>query len=292
MVVSRLIGGIGNQMFQYAAGRRLAYVLGVDLKLDSQWFRLQKLRKYDLGCFNSIQDFASKAEILALTFRKRGIIERGARRLLRKEAKLSKTHITEKKYFNFDPEILRLSDGVYLDGYWQSEKYFMDIAKIIRKEFIVKEPPKDYNKQLLAKITDCESVSIHFRRGDYVSDQQKRQTHGSCSLDYYLRAIKHIIKSIPDAYFFMFSDDPQWVYDNMKLDHPITIVDQNGPDKSHEDLRLMSQCKHNIIANSTFSWWGAWLNENPDKIVIAPKKWFNKFEGDTKDLIPQRWITF
>ena len=138
-------------------------------------------------------------------------------------------------------------------------------------------------------ISQTNSVSLHIRRGDYVSNQKTNQTHGTCDLDYYQRCITEIEKEVENPYFFVFSDEIEWVKENLKINHPAEYVDQNTGDKSYEDMRLMSQCKHNVIANSSFSWWGAWLNSYPDKIVFAPKRWFASDKHNTKDLIPEGW---
>jgi len=131
---------------------------------------------------------------------------------------------------------------------------------------------------------------LHIRRGDYVHAPLANQFHGLCSLDYYQKAVNYIYQKIPDCHFYIFSDDHSWVCENFKLDYPVTMVDHNDADKDYEDLRLMSLCKYNIIANSSFSWWGAWLNANPEKIVLCPERWFNDLSLDIKDLMPDSWI--
>ena len=198
------------------------------------------------------------------------------------------THIREKQY-HFDPKILTMPGSIYLDGYWQSEKYFSDIADIIKNEFRVKLPQTEENRRVAQQITSCESVSLHVRRGDYLTDAKTNTIHGTCELDYYARCIERLTQQVHHPYFFIFSDDPEWVAKNLKITHPTTFVAHNGPEKSYEDLRLMSQCRHNIIANSSFSWWGAWLNSNSNKIIYTPKKWFCDPNLNTKDLIPATW---
>jgi len=281
------MGGLGNQMFQYAAGRRLAHVLGTELKLDITGFNNYKLRSYSLGNLNIQEDFATLEEIDTLT--KPGVIERLRAKLLRRPPRPTSTYIREKLSFHFDPDILSLSDGVYLDGYWQSEKYFADIAGIIRREFTVKTPQTGKNKELAEMVTSTESVSIHFRHGDYVSNPSANAILGVCNLDYYFHCIEHLTQTVKNPHFFVFSDDPQWVRESLKMPYPMTIVDHNERDKDYEDLRLMSQCKHHIIANSTFSWWGAWLVQRKDKMVFAPKSWHACKKFDTRDLIPDKW---
>lgn len=287
MIIVRLIGGLGNQMFQYAAGRRLAHVLGVEFKLDITGFEHYPLRKYYLENFNIKENFASLKEIRALT--KRPIVERVLSWTLHRPPRTASTYIREKLSFHFDSDILSLPDGIYLDGYWQSEKYFADIAGIIRREFTVKTPQMGKNKELAEMVTATESVSLHIRRGDYVSNPSTNSILGVCNLDYYTRCVEHLTQTVKNAHFFVFSDDPEWVHENLKLSYPMTLIDHNGADKNYEDLRLMSQCKHHIIANSTFSWWGAWLGQRRDKMVFAPKSWHACEKFDTRDLIPDKW---
>ena len=289
MIIVKLIGGLGNQMFQYAAGRRLAHKHNTQLKLDISSFGSYRLRRYGLHHFNIEATIASPEEVASLTIKKQGIAERVLRKALRWSSGPAPTYIRE-KHFHFDPDILNLPDGVYLDGYWQSEKYFADIAGIIRQEFTVKTPQKGKDKELAEQITSCESVSLHIRRGDFVSDSHTNQVHGTCDLDYYRRCVENFTPTVKHPHFFIFSDEPQWARDNLKLPFSTTLVDHNGVDKNYEDMRLMSQCKHHIIANSSFSWWGAWLNPIEDKLVFAPKRWFTKDNRNLHDLIPNQWI--
>jgi len=196
--------------------------------------------------------------------------------------------IIRERYFHFDPQIIRKYNYAIFDGYWQSEKYFIDIKNIITEELSLKKKYIDeIEKNLINKIKNNNSVSIHIRRGDYVNDKTTNLHHGTCPLDYYHRAIKIILANNKKSIFFIFSDDIDWVKKNLKLLHPSFFISGN---KDYEDLFLMSLCKHNIIANSSFSWWAAWLNNNPNKTVAAPKKWFNNPHQNTKDLIPKPWI--
>lgn len=291
MVIVYLMGGLGNQMFQYAAGRRLAYVLKADLRLDTNEFDVDKLRTYALGAFNIQEHFATAEEVAAFTISKRGILNRLVERMLRIPCNPPSTHIKE-KHFHFDSSVLSLNDDVYLDGYWQSEKYFVDASNIIFKEFTVKSPQTGKNKELAELITSCNAVSIHVRRGDYISDPHISKLYRTCDLAYYIRCFDKITQSIQNPHFFIFGDEPKWIRKNINLPYSTTIVDHNGDDKSYEDLRLMSICKHNIIANSSFSWWGAWLNQNPKKMVFAPKQWFSKERQASRkmdDLLPASW---
>lgn len=292
MIIVRLIGGLGNQLYQYAVARHIAERRRAILKIDISGFETFKLFKYSLWAFNIHENFASPEEVAALGGPKGGIAERVVKEVLRKLelVKPPPTYIREKKLFHFDADILNLPDGIYLEGSWQSEKYFTDIAGIIRQEFTVKTPPAGRDSELAEQMASCASVSLHIRRGDRVFDPRANKIHGTCDLDYYFGCVERLVQMVKNPHFFIFSDDPEWAGDNLKLSYPMTLVDHNGPDKNYEDLRLMSQCKHNIIANSSFSWWGAWLNQNPGKIVLAPKRWLKRGDYDTKDLVPDKWI--
>jgi len=178
---------------------------------------------------------------------------------------------------------------IYLSGYWQSEKYFDDVSGIIREEFQLKNEPAGLNLELVRAMRGSQAVSLHVRRGDYVSNPIAASYHGVCSLEYYRTAIKLIEEKVANPKFYVFSDDIPWCKENLRFPQPATYVDHNS-DEPFEDLRLMSFCKHFIIANSSFSWWGAWLSRNQEKIVLAPKKWFLTREKDDRDQVPANWI--
>ena len=279
------MGGLGNQMFQYAAGRRLAYTLDTELKLDISWFEKQSLRSYDLGAFKIREKFATVGESVGLIYRKRWFLERILDRILRRTPQYAASYVKEKKSFHFDSDILNLPDNLYLDGYWQSEKHFLDIADIIIREFEVKKPPGGKVKELSKIIASCESVSLHIRRGDYIEKKI-----GCCDLNYYERCIDYLNQRVKNPHIFVFSDEPQWAYENLKMNHTHMIIGHNSGNKSYEDMWLMSLCKHHIVANSTFSWWGAWLNINPNKIVLCPINWIARQDHKPKDLFPDNWI--
>ncbi len=286
MVIVQLLGGIGNQMFQYAAARRLAFINNAELKLDITSFKNYKLRKYNLGCFNIVENFATRKEIyLYRGFRNRKGFGRIYRVLDRIIPYHKRRYIIE-RHFHYDPDISRISGNVYLEGYWQNEKYFEDIKDLIREEFKIKHKIKKENEEIKKIITSNNSVSIHIRRGDYVQDPTTSKYHGICSLGYYYDAMSKIADMAEKPYFFVFSDEIEWAKNNLKSSHPIIFVENN---KDYEDLRLLSLCKNHIIANSSFSWWGAWLSKNRNKIVFAPKIWFAGADLNTDDFIPKSW---
>lgn len=295
MIIVRLIGGLGNQMFQYAIGRNLAFKNNAELKFDICDLQKKPLvgtpRKYNLHCFNIAENFATKEEIKEIKNKANGFFLRLKKLFLNKPIQYTNSSvISEKENFVFDEEILKLGRDAYLNGYWQNEKYFCGIREILLEEFSVKTLPDKKNQKILNFINSLNSASIHVRRGDYVKDKRTNKHHGTCSLDYYKKAVKIIGNKVKNPHFFAFSDDPAWVKKNLKIKYPIYYVDNNDDAHSYEDLRLMQNCKHNIIANSSFSWWGAWLNKNPNKIVIAPKKWLSETSINTEDVTPKEWI--
>jgi hypothetical protein len=284
MVTVKLIGGLGNQMFQYALGRKLSIKMSTDLNLDISGFQVYKLHKFSLSCFQLVQtiNFCDKPE--------NSKVVKKINKFLPLKFHFGYKHIDEQS-FAFNMNVLNLQGDLYLDGYWQSEKYFKDIRDTLVEDFKIIKIQDLENIILSNKIHSSNAVSLHIRRGDYVNNTQTFEKHGVCSLDYYFKAIEYIATKISSPSFYIFSDDPKWAFENLRINYPTTFVVNNDADRNYEDLRLMSQCNHNIIANSSFSWWGAWLNDNPEKIVISPRKWFNDKDVDTSDLIPDTWIS-
>jgi hypothetical protein len=292
MIIVKLIGGLGNQMFQYATARRLAEKHSTILKLDVTGFEEYKLHRYSLHCFQSWEYLATQTEIEIIRSDSQNILNRLNQKISSKFGFKDSTNsgwIVEKQ-FHFDPEILNTPNNVLLDGYWQSEKYFIDITGILRREFVIKYHQDLQSQKFANLIQSTESVSLHVRRTDYVQNTLTNKIHGTCDQEYYNRSVRHVGDRLSNPHFFIFSDEPHWAKDNLKFDYPITIIDCNDASRNYEDLRLMSMCNHNIIANSSFSWWGGWLNANPHKLVIAPQKWFNDETKNTKDIVPNQWI--
>lgn len=289
VVTVRLLGGLGNQMFQYATGRSLAIRLGAELLLDVSAFECDELRKYELANFRISARICNLEEFMRGGV-KDGVFGRWASKV--RGRRRWRTVVFKEPSFTYDPEFARLSAPVYLDGYWQSERYFADQAGLLRDEFVLKSPIDSRNERVIASIelAGAASVSLHVRRGDYVSNPQTAQYHGVCSLDYYVAAIKYISSRVSDPVFFVFSDDLEWVRANLQTDHTVMFVDVNDASQGAWDMELMRKCRHHVIANSSFSWWGAWLNPHPDKIVIAPRRWFSGASHDTRDLIPASWV--
>jgi hypothetical protein len=294
MIIVRLLGGLGNQMFQYAAARRLAFFRKTELKLDVSFLEGAQQgctpRAFELKHFNINATLASPRELEDLTQQKRSRPESFLHRFrqITGQRKIQ-LHVIRERHFHFDPSILYVPDNSYLEGFWQSERYFEDTSDILRREFTVKYPLSGENLKVSKAIHAENSVSIHIRRGDYVHDEATRRTHGVCGLDFYLRCVDRVAEKVLDPHFFIFSDEPEWAREHFRFPFPMTFVTNNGLDKGYEDLRLMSLCRHNIVANSSLSWWGAWLNGNSEKIVIAPAKWLEDERHCTFDIIPDKW---
>ena len=277
MIVVQLYGGLGNQLFQYAVGRHVALKSGQELRIDVLEFETYDLHKYSLGALNIQERFADRRDV-------RRLRPKGAAKLLRK----GRVYLQSKA--GFDPAVLALRGEWYIQGYWQSEKYFADIADLIRTEATVKTPLAGQDLAVAEAMARTESVALHVRRGDYVTDASTNQTPGTCSLAYYKAALAEVSAAYGNGlHVFVFSDDLPWAEQHLQLPFQTTLVGHNGPERNYEDLRLMSLAKHNIIANSSFSWWGAWLNRNPDKIVCAPRNWFNDATIDVRDFFAAGW---
>lgn len=288
MIITKLIGGLGNQMFQYAVGRHLAMKGNEVFKLDISGFNHYKLRNYDLDSFNIQENFATSEDLSRVLLPSDGCVHKIRKYLSMNHAGIPLILYIKERNFNFNPEILTFRGDIYLDGYWQTEKYFSEVKDVIKNEFTLKNKPDPINDYYLGEIRDCESISIHIRRGDYISNPRVAQIHGFLGIEYYKKALSIMLENTDNPHFFVFSDDPEWTEKNLKTDLPMTHIKHNGS-KGYEDLRLMSACKYHIIANSSFSWWGAWLSPEKGKIVIAPRRWFKSDKLNTNDLIPKSW---
>lgn len=285
MVVVKFFGGLGNELFQYALYRKLQ-VSGREVFCD-----ISSLDELKRNGFPTIDLFPKiKLQIAGKKERNRlGEISRSVPARIRRRFWRKKTHIREDaKTKYFQSEILTM-DEVYLDGYWQSELYFSDIRNELLYELEFPEIQEQKNRELVMEMRERTSVSIHFRRGDYLQGTLAEIYGKVCTDSYYNNGIDYFRKKYPDVHFYIFSNDPDWVR-KQYLGIGMTIVDWNWGENSYWDMYLMSQCQHNIIANSSFSWWGAWLNKNKDKKVIAPGSWFNPKFIVEKDIVCKEWI--
>lgn len=286
MIIVKLIGGLGNQLFQYAMGKSLSLKLDEDLILDATSFNEYKLHNYSLSHFNISARLSNEEDLDILS---NGLVSKCLRSLgLRPQV----NYFVDKQD-GFDRAINSIKKGSvnYFDGYWQSFKYFEDIKDVILNDFKLLVPPTDLDLATIKQINDSSAVSVHIRRGDYVTSQSTNQIHGTCDIDYYKRAILEIENRFPNSTYFIFSDDIEWVKSNLVIQSPHYYVEHNDANSNFQDLRLMSLCNHNIIANSTFSWWAAWLNQHSDKTILAPSRWFNdeRLQSNYVDLCPYDW---
>jgi len=260
----KLNGGLGNQLFQYAHARDLE-LHGKKIKFDTSFFYGNKSKKdtardFGLNNFNikTKAEFSTKKHLIIEIFNK-----------------------------------IKRRIGIKIEVFFQSEKYFLRSSNVIKEELALKNPLSlKANKWQTAIIDSNNSISLHIRRGDYVSDSKTNSYHGTCDIEYYKKALEILVGKLgrKNIDIFVFSDDIAWAKENISFPYPTHFVsDPNIPD--YEEMYLMSLCKHNIIANSTFSWWGAWLNQNPDKIVIGPKQWFRNKTSEELDILPKEWVT-
>lgn len=284
MIITRIIGGLGNQMFQYAYAKALEQK-GHEVKIDISAFETYKLHggyqldKYNIDLDSSIKDENDK-------FYKNTFFYK----VLRRFGMDFSRRIKEKSLL-FDKKLLEIDDNSYLDGYFQCEKYFKDIREIILKQFTINQDISNYTKEIKNKIQNFQnSCSLHIRRGDFVNSTNIN-IHGACDIEYYKKAMKYLEEKVVNINYFIFSDDIEWVKENLAIQNAI-YIDSKEKRIPHEDIYLMSLCKNNIIANSSFSWWGAWLNQNEKKMVIAPKRWFadDKLESQSKDIVCESWV--
>lgn len=282
MIISYILGGLGNQLFQYAAGRRIAEKYGTELKLDMSDFKDYNIRSFDLVKFNTRFEIAADSEIQNLK-----PVGNVAKALQYLEPKFKRTYHRE-RFFHYDKRFEKIGPESYLKGYFQSEKYFAPIADVIRKDFVVDKQHLSEVIRLTPTLRNEKSVSVHVRRGDYTGVQGS-DLFSALPVEYYSTAIEMINRKIKDPEFYFFSDDMEWVKKNLAVKNA-TYISGIHSTNHIEDFYLMSQCRHNIIANSSFSWWCAWLNDNPDKIVIAPQQWFIKGRQHIDDRLPSAWL--
>lgn len=296
-VIVFLMGGLGNQMFQYSAGFDFAKKIDAELYLDTTFLNDRFPRKdfsyrtYDLDVFNIAPKFTKLSKISS-SFKIPGVWLGYDLMAIKFENKFGNLEIVKERENNYFSKLNEASEtylkNYLLFGYFQNEKYFKDSAPEILNEFSFKNNFSSEVKNIADKIEKSNSISIHIRRGDYITSKKARNIMVELGLDYYKKAIEIIVKKVENPHFFVFSDDIEWCKKNLKIEFPVEYLDKNtAGQKNANHLQLMSLCRHNIIANSSFSWWGAWLNQNTEKIIIAPKKWFN--DKDDNDIVPLKW---
>jgi hypothetical protein len=295
MVAVVITGGLGNQMFQYASAKALAIRLKQPFFLDISSFEADipnvAKRTFELDLFPNLKPAFLKS------FKTSGFYQ-----LTRWDNRLKKLlgirigSVLHENTHSFNESILTVKPPVLLKGYWQTEKYFQNIRDVILKVF---EFPRlsetDINTALLEEIDKSEAVAVHVRRGDYIAYESTHNFHGVCNIGYYENAIRFFIDNYPGCRFYFFSDEPEWVQSNL-MQNGINgkVISVNKGANSWKDMLLMSKCKHNVIANSSFSWWGAWLNQHSQKKVIAPSRWFKTSDPfyEPNDIVPENWLKF
>jgi len=284
MIVLRLVGGLGNQLFQYCTGRAVATRLAAELVLDTGWFQGPFLT--DTRRVFGLQSFRIKARLP--TRRENAWLSLYSNPLLARVPFPRPWRYIREAHYHFDNRIESLPDNVYLSGYWQSEKYFLSIRDSLLEDLQPSQQAPDAWTAHLQTVTVAESVSMHIRRGDYVSRPTTAAYHGALPLSYYHDAARFVASRVRNPVFFVFSDDPDWVTDNLRLEHPMHVVTPFSTDPVWEML-LMSKCRHSVVANSSFSWWGAWLKTHPGSVTVAPMRWFGDPDRNTADLTPTAW---
>ena len=288
MIIVKIHGGLGNQMFQYALGRSIALRHGCAVKLDLSFYEQRNWketpRTFQLSFFRTQLMPCSEKE--RRQFIVNPTIQKWNKRINRLNINFLSKYYQEKSC-RFDENILTLKDNVYLEGYWQTPQYFEPFSAIIREDFTFREDLNDSNQALYERIVNAESVAVHIRRGDYLTNPM----HNVFEITYLQKAIQIMVEKLgKNIQLFIFSDDLNWCKVNLNNINPELPEYYCEGGDTKEDLQLMSSCKHFIIANSSFSWWAAWLSGYQNKVVIAPKKWFNDVRKDTTDLLPKDWI--
>lgn len=295
MIIVSLRGGLGNQMFQYAAGLAAARASGVPLVLDTVYLNDRfprpafSPRTYNLDIFHVQDKMTALSKASAAAPIPGAWLGIDLALALAEDTFGTRMFLKEKRRSVFDPEVVSGAKELFLWGFWQTPKYFKGIEDELRAAFRFRYPLEGEAVRIAEDIKKNNSVSLHVRRADYVASKYEK-TYGKTNLSYYEKAVKMIGGKVKDPKFYIFSDDIEWCKKNIKSSFPVEYMerDSEGPKASHH-LQLMSLCKHNIIANSTFSWWGAWLNRNPGKTVIAPSVWHFGEEPGEEEIIPHGW---
>lgn len=289
-IIVKLQGGLGNQLFQYAYGLALSNLFSKDYCLDTSLLEISRSgvtqRNYDLTPYPISARKLDRIESMRL-----GIIQNPQIVKVLSKLKISfkgYKYITESILPQDDLNCIATDGSLVLGGYWQSEKYFKNVSDILRRQVLSYKVNSELALNMFNKIDNSESVGIHIRRGDYISNPSAMKVHGICNVEYYEDAIEHILENVSKPTFFVFTDDPEWARINLLHKYELTIVSGTGELTHHDELNLMAHCRHNIIANSSFSWWAAWLNSNSNKVIVAPKLWY-RVKDTPPDLIPIKW---
>ena len=287
MLIIKIFQGLGNQLFQYALGRSLEERFGAKVKYDLSWFKENSQhRQFGLDRFKTKIEIANDAEVYNV---KNGIFSNRIRNyIFQKELKFKPYY--KQPYFKedlskLDLNILKINSRTYIEGYFSSDIFFSDIRNELIKEFQLNSDLSLQNKETIERIQQQNSVCLSVRRGDFL----KYSMHNVCQLDYFKDAISLMNEKITNPVYYIFSDDNEWVKENLKIEQEHYFITHNYPD-FYEDFRIMKNCKHHIIPNSTFSWWAAWLSQSKQKVVIAPETWLDSEDIDYSYFLPKDWI--
>lgn len=283
MIITEINGGLGNQLFQYAAGLSLSLRHQTQLKTAVQFKNADTLRSLGLSHFNLNLIEATHEDVNQLY--SGSAVDSAIQAILPPQFK----NVYKEKHFAYQSGFEKLGSNVYLKGYWQSERYFSTIANQVNEVFTLQ--PQYYSNvlSLIEEIKQNESVSIHIRKGDYLLHPYS-DYYASLESAYYNNALAALQENLPQLKLYVFTDDPKWVKENLALPIPYTLISGVQTTSMYEDFQAMLTCKYHIIANSSFSWWTAWLSARDGKKVVAPKEWFKNGPSDTADLIPKSWL--
>jgi hypothetical protein len=289
------MGGLGNQMFQYAAGLRLAVRHHTTLKLDLTLLldrtpNDSTFREFDLEIFGISGPVATSEEVR----RFRQLADRRSWTLMEKVS----YHLGRDRYYresrcSFQPAVLNLPGRTYLEGYFQDERYFLDIAPIVRKQFCLAPDEARLSiatRKLAEAIRSSDSICVHVRRGDYVANPVSKRAHGCCSLEYFRRALVELRSRAAYGKVFIFSDDVGWCRERFSSSEAIVVGEEYADPHAHTHFWLMTLCKHFVISNSTFSWWAAWLARGTDSIICSPVPWFEEPQYSAMEICPSSWL--
>lgn len=293
MIIVRLHGGLGNQLFQYALARTFKRLTKLDVALDISHYKENIERRYELSALEATLPVATEEDVMQTIRRpiysdystdKRNVLFRKSSNFIQRILPFRMRRTIRQRYFHYDAEILRVKWSAYIDGVWASEKYFKDTERILRRELRVKDQHvSGLAKSLGKELSREESVCIHVRRGDYAEDPVRNKIFGLCSIGYYKNAVAYIDKRILGGKYYIFTDDPEWVEKNMKIDVPFECISKKYQLSDLEEFTIMCACRHFIIANSTYSWWAAWLSEYREKKVVGPEPWMRQ------EYVPEVW---
>lgn len=289
-IIAQLQGGLGNQLFQYATARALALQKQASLLLDQSWYTktYQDVTPREVH----LDDLNTKGMLISYQppFKR----PKKLRRIAQRFWPLNPFIFLEQTPYHFDTRLSKSpafkKQNLYLMGYWQSYKYFESIKPLLQKEISPKKPLNPHYQKYLDEIQSSQSAMVHVRRGDYVNLEVAAKVHGFIGLDYYLKGMEILLEKNPDSQFFVFSDDLEWAKENLPHSEKCTFI-QSLPtnDAVIQELELMTHCQHHLIANSSLSWWAAWLGKNSNGTVICPARWMNGSDRDFNDLLPAEW---